>query len=275
MKRCAALAVSLVAMAGVVSCGGGGDDVVSAPAGPSAEGYYAGSLVVTAFPAQPGNPPLPNTSTSFQMLVLESGQFWTIYGTPTLGRLDVEGFAQGTGTSNGSLFIAGNVRYFSQNPATTAVASASYNASAKSISGTITDSSTTATFNSAPLTAPAYNYASAAALSSVQNNWTVTGVFGDLYDLVVLADGTFSGTPSAAPPNPATCPFTGRFVPNTSGKNVFSVSITNGVPGCAVDVQGLTTTGIAFVSPVTGGSQLTFATVDTGRTRGAVLTGIR
>lgn len=276
MKRCAALAVSLVAMAGLVSCGGGGgDEVVGSPSAPSAEGYYAGTVRVTAFPVTVGNPQLPNTSTAFQMLVLENGQFWTIYGSPNGASLGVEGFAQGTGTSNGSLFIAGNVRYFSANPATTAVASASYNASTGSISGTITDASTTATLTSAPLVAPAYNYATAAALVTVQNNWTVKGVFGDLYDLVVLADGTFTGTPAAVPPNPATCPFTGRFVPGTSGKNVFSVSVTNGTVGCALGVQGLTTTGIAFVSPITGGSQLTFATVSADRQLGAIVSGFR
>ena len=49
-------------------------------------------------------------------LVLENGQFWTIYGTPSGSALDVEGFAQGTGSSNGSLFIGNGVRSFANPP---------------------------------------------------------------------------------------------------------------------------------------------------------------
>lgn len=268
MKRVALCAVSLVAMAGLVGCGGGGGDggggvVVGSPSGPSAEGYYAGSLSVTGAA-------LLDNSTAFQMLVLENGQFWNIYGTPRSGALDVEGFVHGTGLSNGVLFVAGNSRYFSRAAATTAALSANYNPAAKSISGTINDSSRTVSFTSAALVAPAYDYAAAAALVDVQGTWFVEGVFDDQYNLVVLPDGTFTGTPAALP---ATCPFTGSFALHASGKNVFMVKVENGVTGCAADVQGLKTEGIAFVSPVTGGSQLTLATVD--GSRGAVLSGVR
>ncbi len=273
MKRGAALAVSLVALAGVVSCGGGGDDGVGAPSPvPAAEGYYAGTLSVSGAP-------LPDNSTVFQFLVLEGGQFWTIYGAPSGGALDVQGFLQGTGNSSGSLFLATDVRYFSSAAARTAAISANYNAAGNSISGTVFDNAnTTVSFAGVPQAPSAYNYARAAALADLQGNWMVEGVFGDQYDLVVANNGTFTGGPAAAPTNPqnpATCTFTCFFQPQASGKNVFTVSVTNGAGGCATGVQGLTTTGIAFVSPLTGRSQLTFATVDTGRTRGAVLSGVR
>ncbi|MDO8888690.1 MAG: hypothetical protein Q7V16_08915 [Hydrogenophaga sp.] len=270
MKRRAALVVSLVAMANVVSCGGGGDDVVGAPSGPSAEGYYAGSLVVTAFPATVGNPQLPNTSTAFQMLVLENGQFWTIYGTPNGAELDVEGFAQGTGTSNGSLFIAGGVRNFANPPpslATNAVASASYNASAKSISGTITDSTTTSTITSAPQSA--YDYSAAAALTSLTGVWTVEGPANDEYTLNVLADGTFTSTPTSLPG----CPFSGTFVPRNTGKNVFNLTVTNGAALCSS--PNLVSTGVAYLVPAGAGTQLTLATVSADRQLGAVVSGAR
>jgi hypothetical protein len=270
MKRRAALVVSLVAMAGVVSCGGGGDDVVGAPPGPSAEGYYAGSLVVTAFPATVGNPQLPNTSTAFQMLVLENGEFWTIYGTPNGSRLDVEGFAQGTGTSNGSLFIAGGVRNFANPPpavATNAVASASYNASVKSISGTITDSTTTSTITSAPQSA--YDYSAAAALASLDGVWTVRGPANDQYTLTVAADGTFDALPTPGPG----CSFSGSFVPRTTGKNVFNVSVINGAAPCTQ--VNLESSGVAFVVPSGAQAQLTFATISADRVFGAVVSGVR
>jgi hypothetical protein len=270
MKRVALWTVSLVALAGLASCGGGGgDEVVGSPSAPSAEGYYAGTLSVTGAA-------LPDNSTAFKLLVLENGQFWNIYGTPNGGALDVQGFVHGTGSSNGSLFVGGTSRYFSRAAAMNTALVANYNPSAKSISGTITDSSRTVSFNSAALVAPAYSYATAAALADVQGTWFVEGVFDDQYDLVVASNGTFTGGPAASPtnvPNPATCSFTGFFQPQASGKNVFTVSVTNGSGGCATGVQGLTTTGIAFVSPVTGGSQLTLATVDASR--GAVLSGVR
>lgn len=271
MKRCAALAGSLVAMVGVISCGGGGDDVVGAPSGPSAEGYYAGSLVVTAFPAQPGNPTLPNTSTAFQMLVLENGQFWTIYGTPNGSSLDVEGFAQGTGTSNGRLFIAGSVVNFA-NPtvATNAVASISYNAPANSLSGTITDATTTSTLTSGPLVAPAYDYNAAAALSRLTPGpWTVRGPANDEYTLNVSANGTFASTPTNLPG----CPFSGTFVPRATGKNVFNLTVTNGVGSCTA--PNLVSTGVAYLVPAGAGTQLTLATLSADRQLGAVVTGVR
>ena len=270
MKRCAALAVSLVAMAGLASCGGGGDDVVGAPAGPSAEGYYAGSLVVTAFPAQLGNSTLPGSSTAFQMLVLENGQFWTIYGTPNGTSLDVKGFAQGTGTSNGSLFIAGSVRNFANPPpalATNAVASASYNASAKSISGTITDSSTTSTITSAPQSA--YDYNAAADLASLAGSWTVRGQGNDQHTLTVNLDGNFSATVGSV----SGCPFSGRFVPRASAKNVFNVSVTNGGSPCLN--EGLPSAGVAYLVAAGAGFQLTFATLSADRQLGAVVYGVR
>ncbi len=272
MKRCAALAVSLVAMAGVVSCGGGGDDVVGSPAGPSAEGYYAGTLAVTAFPATVGNPVLPGTSTDFEMLVLENGQFWTIYGTRNGMSLDVEGFAQGTGTSNGNFFIAGSVRNFANPPpalATNAVASASYNAPAGSLSGTITDATTTSTLTSVALVAPAYSYNAVAALASLTGAWTVQGPAGDQYTLTVAGDGTFSALPTPGPG----CSFSGNFVPRPSGKNVFNVSVTNGGVPCSQ--VGLVSGGVAFLAPAGAQTQLTIATVSADRVFGAVVSGVR
>lgn len=272
MKRFAALAVSVVAVAGLVGCGGGGgDDVVGSPSGLSAEGYYAGGLRVTAFPAVVGNPAIPNTSTAFQMLVLESGEFWTFYGKPNGASLDIEGFAQGTGTSNGALFTAGGVRYFPAPPdlGTNAVASASYNASARSISGTITDASTTATFNSVALVAPAYNYASAASLASLTGAWTVRGPANDEYTLNVAAGGSFTATPTAV----SGCSFSGTFVPRTTGKNVFNVSVTNGGNPCTL--ENLVSTGVAYLTPAGAQVQLTFATVSADRQLGAVVSGLR
>ena len=266
MKRFAALAVSLVAMAGVVSCGGGGDDVVGAPSGPSAEGYYAGTLAVI----DQGNLAVPGSSTAFQMLVLENGQFWTIYGTNNGVSLDVEGFAQGNGTSNGSMFLAAGVRNFANPPpavATNAFASAGYNASAKSISGTITDSATTSTITSSPQSA--YDYNAAADLASLAGSWTVRGQGNDQHTLTVALNGNFSATVGSV----SGCPFSGSFVPRPSAKNVFNVSVINGGSPCLN--EGLLSAGVAYLVPAGAGFQLTFATLSADRQLGAVVYGVR
>lgn len=259
MKRVAVLAVSLVALAGVASCGGGGDDVIGSPSGPSAEGYYAGTLVVTDSPPQPGNPVLPGSSTNFQMLVLENGQFWTFYGTPSGAALRVEGFAQGTGTSNGVLFLANGAKNFPKPPSVggNAIASVSYNAPAKSLSGSITDSTTTSTLTSVAQGAQAFNYSTAAAFSNLSFTWTMFGLNGDQFNVVIDGAGVITGTPVA----PATCGFTGSVTPRGTGKNVFNVSLTNNSsPACTFG--DLDSVGIAYVAPlVGGGTQLTLATV--------------
>lgn len=268
MKRYAALAVSLAAMAGVVSCGGGGGDVVGTPpSGPSAEGYYAGTLAVV----DSGNLAVPGSSTAFQMLVLENGQFWTIYGTGNGTSLDVEGFAQGTGTSSGGLFTSFGVRNFAKAPpapATDATAFLRYSAAARSISGTIADAPTTSTITSAPQSA--YDYNATATLASLTGApWTVRGPANDEYTLSVLADGTFTSTPTTLPG----CPFSGSFVPRSSGKNVFNLTVTNGVANCSA--PSLVSTGVAYLVPAGAGSQLTLATMSADRQLGAVVSGVR
>ena len=259
MKRFAAVAVSLVALVGMTSCGGGGDDVIGSPSGPSAEGYYAGNLVVTANPPVVNNPALPNSSTSFQMLVLENGQFWTFYGTPSGTALRVEGFAQGAGTSNGTLLFASGVKNFPKPPLAggNAIASVSYNASAKSLSGSITDATSSSTLTSVAQGAQAFSYSTAAALSSVSFAWTMSGLDGDQFNVVIDGAGVVTGTPVA----PATCGFTGSVTPRGTGKNVFNVSLTNSAfPDCTFG--GLVSTGVAYVAPlVGGGNQLSLATV--------------
>lgn len=138
-----------------------------------------------------------------------------------------------------------------------AIASASYNATAKSLSGSITDATTTSTLTSVAQGAQAYNYAAAAALSSLTPGWTVTGLNGDQLLLTIDGAGVLTGTPVA----PATCGFLGSVVPRGTCKNVFNVTITNnGSPSCTFG--GLESSGIAYVSPLSGGgNQLNLATV--------------
>lgn len=271
MKRCAALAVSLVALAGVVSCGGGGGDggVAALPAVllPS-PGLYSGSLTGSGSP-------------SFEMLVLEGGEFWAFYGTANPPPFAVASFAQGKWISNGGLFTSGDVRDYSTAPAAVAASRVSYNAASRAIEGSITAvAMNTVLFNGAPVTASGYNHDTPALLPQVAGLWTVKGSANDTYCLDVAVGGTFTGTPTdaqgclpAPPVVVAGCSFTGDFSPRSSGKNVFDVRVTNGGAPCTQ--QGLMSSGVAYVVPVGIQSQLTFATVSVDRASGAVISGVR
>src|SRR6186713_3412293 len=84
--------LGLVAVAALAACGGGGDDVPAAAAPATAEGVYGGTLT-------------GSSSNAFELVVLENGEFWTLYGTSTPAAFYVEGFIQGNGTSsNGAAF---------------------------------------------------------------------------------------------------------------------------------------------------------------------------
>ena len=101
----------------LAGCGGGGGDSQSPKPGPSAEGVYGGTLT-------------GSTSTAFQLLVLENGDLWSLYGTQTPTQFSVSGFVQGSGTSNNGSFTSSNARDFGVTPAVTGTTTATYDATA-------------------------------------------------------------------------------------------------------------------------------------------------
>ena len=271
MKRFAVVAVSLVALGGLVSCGGGGGDGVVAPAMPlPAAGLYSGALT-------------GSTSPDFQLLVLDGGEFWAFYGTATPPAFAADSFAQGKWISNGGLFTSADVRDFSTAPATVAASRVSYNTTTRAIEGTISAlAMTPVSFNGTPITASTYNHNTPALPTQVAGIWRVEGVINDSYCLNVATDGTFSGVPTdsqgCVPTPPITpvagCSFTGSFSPQTSGKNVFKVDIAN--VGSQCTAQNLRSSGVAVVAPRTSGDdQLILATVSSDRNLGLVLSGVR
>ena len=254
-KRKFALALSLIAILALTACGGdGGSDAPFAPAA-TAEGAYGGTLS-------------GSTSDTFSLLVLEDGEYWTLYGTQFSGVMYVAGFIQGTGTSSNGTFTSSNGRDFGFTPAIPATVNATYNAATPSIAGTVTEAAGTVNFSGGAMPGSLYNYNTPASLPAVVGAWTLTTLSGERLALNVSASGAFSAAASSG------CNFSGTVSPRPSGKNVFNVALRFGLAPCAL--AGQTATGIAVTYPLaTGGNELTIAAIDGTRNYGEAAFGVR
>jgi hypothetical protein len=250
------LSIALASSMLVAACGGGGGDSAATPApSTSAEGVYGGALS-------------GSTSSAFNLLVLENGEFWSLYGVQTSTVFGVAGFAQGTGTSTNSSFSSSNAKDFGFAPALAGSLTATYNAIAKTITGTVTAGTGTVGFSGGPIAGSLYNYDTAASLTTIAGAWTTTSITGETVAINVAANGAYTAAGSSG------CTFSGTVTPRASGKNVFNVSLTFGAAPCAL--SGQSGTGIAIAYPLTGGlTQLLIAATDSTRTYGAGVFGTR
>lgn len=243
----------------LLACGGGGGDggtPISPTTGALAEGVYGGTLS--------GN----TTSTAFELLVLEKGEFWSMYGTQTDSTFGVAGFIQGSGTSVNGSFSSFNSKDFGFAPAVTVTTSATYDATAKTITGTIAAGTSSVAFSGGPIAGSLYNYNTAASLTSIAGVWSTTTIKGEVVTLTVATDGQYTAAGTSG------CQFSGTVAPRKSGKNVFDVTITFGAAPC--DLPGQSGTGVALVYPITGDkTQLLVAATDSTRTYGSAVFGTR
>jgi hypothetical protein len=267
------LAALLVLPALLAGCGGDDNGDVGAVAGgngggfagfttppssaaSSAEGVYAG--VVDGH----------EIATHFQALVLENGEFWSIYGEDFGSIFYVYGFVQGQGISNNGTFTASAVRDYGYTPALPGQANATYNTTDGTITGTMDYGSFgVAEFDGGPIDGSLYNYDAAASLTTIVGTWDTISLYGrdvtvniSSTGVLTLADGTCTGS--------------GMVVPRATGKNVFTVTVTYGFVGC--EFPGTTNTGIAIAFEVdTGETQLIAAVANSARTEGDAVFGIR
>lgn len=248
--------VGLSALAALAACGGGGGDSnSSSSSSPTAEGAYAGTLT-------------GGTSNAFEMVVLEDGSYWALYGQQSNGALYVNGFVQGSGTSANGNFSSANARDFGFVPSVAGTVSATYVAGT-SISGTVTATGVGAvSFSGTTAAIAPYVYNQPASLAGVAGNWNMSLLTGETAAIVVNSSGAFTGVSSLG------CQFSGSLVPRASGKNVFNVSLTFGGSPCALPNQ--VGTGVAVNSAVSGGaSQLIVLVTDGSRTYGTGAFGVR
>ena len=257
-------AASVLASTVLAGCGGGSDSPVTPAAAVSvpvpvstatAEGVYVGDLT-------------GSRSNEFELLVLENGEFWTIYGTSSPTTVSVAGFIQGSGTSNNGKFTSSNAKDFGINPALAGTVSATYDATAKTIAGTVTATTGTVSFSGGPISGSLYNYNTPASLATIAGAWSTTTLTGEAVALNISSSGAFTATSGLG------CNFSGTVTPRSSGKNVFNVGLTFGAAPCALPNQS--ESGIALSYPLGNGkTQLVVAATDGPRNNGAVVFGAR
>jgi len=245
----------------VSACGGGGGDAGNpAPLPPpppsaSAEGVYGGTSTGGPNPA-------------FRLLILETGQYWSLYGSEVAGGLAVAGLLQGNGTSNNGSFTSSNALDFGLPTPVAGTVSANYNPVAGTVGGTVTSAGGVVSFNGGPTPGSTYNYMTAAQLSSVTGEWSVRGLSGESIALTIATNGSFTAASALG------CNFTGSVAPRASGKNVFDVAFNFGPAPCILANQPAS--GIALAYPLDANrTQLIVAGTNAARTFGTAAFGTR
>lgn len=242
--------------------GGGEDDAtsatrVAASTRSTAAGIYRGSVAGTS-------------PVDLQMVVLDTGEVWTLYGRETASQFLVTGFLQGTSTWSAGGFSTTDLRdYFGLGTGKELLGmSASYDAAGRSLRGSLSSREGWGSFSGGAVAGSLYVYNTPALLSTVQGQWTLAHGLGITTALTVAADGTLSALTSAG------CSYTGRLVPRASGVNVFDATATFGPAPCTA--PGEAVTGIAVAYPLANGTtQLTLALRNASRTVGTAGTGVR
>lgn len=249
-KNSVALAILAAAL---TACGGGGDDAPVSTERP--EGVFGGKLT-------------GSTSTDFQMIILENGELWSIYGGSTPTTFGVAGFVQASTTAIGTSFTSSNARDYGFAPALAGTATGTFNKAAGTVSGSVAAGSQSVSFSGGPIAGSLYNYNTPASIATVVGSWTLDSLSGDTISLTVQANGNLSATTTSG------CTFTGVISPRASGKNVFDTTVTFGPAPCALPNQNASGIGAAYL--ITGGqTQLLVALQNAGRTLGTAAFGTR
>lgn len=257
LLRASSLSLALVAGLTLSACGGGGGDgdapAITPP--PAAnQGVYEGTTSNGSAP-------------DFQMLVLEDGAVWAIYGNQVGGTFFVDGFVQGQGSFNGGQVSANDIRDHGFLPALSGRLAGSYNSS-PAVSGQIAYTTGTVTFSATGIVASTYNYQAPAQLSAITGSWSTSLTTGETASLNISNTGVVGGIASSG------CTFTGQVSPRASGKNVFDVRLTFTSAQCALN--GQTATGIGLTYPTGGGQQQLIVLVQDGsRSAGVAAFGTR
>lgn len=254
-------AIAAITVTTLTACGGGGgDDAAPAqPAPPTStipmpEGLFGGT---TTAPSE------------FQMLVLEDGGFWAVYGT----QAGPAGFVQGTITGTPAVMLAADAKDFGASPATPAnVRDLTYSNLANggySLGGSLTSFGQRVVFNGESFQSLAYDYSQPASLSAISGGWALQTTLGEDVLLSILPSGAISARGAGSG-----CTMAGNVQPRASGKNVFNVSLTFGPAPCAL--PGQSAHGVVIAYPLNGNrTQMVVTLVDASRSFGVAAGGVR
>lgn len=261
------LALLWLVFATLAACGGGGSDdpVAGGGDGPpppdlaTAEGAYVGSLTGA-----------PSGAAHFRAIVLENDDIWSLYGQDSVSMFTVYGFVQGSGISDNGSYTSSDAGDFGLIPAVHGNISASYNATAGTLSGTVSGGGTTTSFAGNRAPDGGYDYDSTATVDSITGGWVLQTLQGEFLTATVSPSGSFSFTSDSG------CGGDGSIAPRASGKNVFDVTITFvNSDACALPGQSATGIGITYPIAATSQRQFMIAVTSADRTLGTAAFGIR
>jgi hypothetical protein len=174
------------------------------------------------------------------MLVLENGDFYSLYGASKSGDFQLQGFDQGAPALAGNTLKGAITEYDISSKAAKGTLEATVVAGS-TIKGSITNASGTAsgTFSATPLSAKfaSYDYNRSAYTSDVQGSWTVTSLNSSSEKVSINDKGVVTGSIKG-------CSFSGTVTPRSSGKNVLNMGLLFGPSPCEYANQGVS--GIAL-----------------------------
>ena len=194
---------------------------------------------------------------SFHMLVLENGDYYSLYGMNKSGDFVLQGFDQGAPVLNGDTLKGSITEYDNTNKPAKGSLEATV-VPGSSIKGSIANAASTSsgTFTATPLSAKyaGYDYNATAYTSDVQGSWTVTSMSSNSEKVTINDKGVVTGSIKG-------CSFSGTVSPRSSGKNVLNVGLLFGPSPCELANQGLS--GVALDYDLgTGKRQLLVALQD-------------
>jgi hypothetical protein len=228
--------------------GGGGDDPAPASAAPVAsvpQGVYGGTLT---------------NGGVFDMLALENGEVWALYGTQNSSTFVVRGLVQGT---------FADAKDFGYAPALPVRVAAQYDAASKTMQGSIAASgSALVGFNGGPIAGSQYNYDQPASMSVIARSWITQASTGETLSFSVDGAGILNGSGSSG------CRYSGWVAPRASGKNVFDVTVTFAGAPCTLAGQRVSGIAVAYALDLYT-MQLVVGLVDALRTVGLTTVGTR
>jgi len=190
---------------------------------PSAQGVYSGSTSV---------------GLTFETIVLPNDRFYAIYGPGSGNTFHGAGIVMGQGTSDNGQYTASITDYYNTGLIAPGSVSASYVAGL-SISGTLTETGLSETFNGTAIPAWEFYYNTPAVLSVIAGSWTGTLQDGTTAYVTINPNGSFSGSDSG-------CSFAGTMPPDTS-KNFFNVQMTFGDTPCLFPNQMATGVAVDYL----------------------------
>jgi len=186
-----------------------------------------------------------NTSLpEIQMLALENGIVWGMYGRTVNGTFLVAGMLNANGAATNGSYAATDLRdYYYTGQTTAGTVSASYTG-AGTWNGSAIYPSAAVSFTTQKVAASYYNYDTQAQLSAIAGSWSGTDLSGDPATVVISSTGAISG-------NSQGCLFTGSAVPRATGKNIFDVTITF-ANSQLCNLPGGSAAGIGVTYPIGG-----------------------